>query len=243
MKSLFFPFFVVLSVVAQADSYLFPPMHYSALPIREMVTIYEVPSHPVVHSITPLTPLPHVTEKPTEKAIAVPLPLKSLAPIFPKQDFPQAEDEESVTLRGQARSVDEIKDILDSPPSVARGAFEAETISPELIGDSDTEDSELASIFPHAAQKPIQNNASGQGTGATDPLGHAVLLFSTVITTMGLVYMAFVAYDYRQRWLHSMTTQNDRYLGGGAFDMEVEDGYGSSVSLSDGFGLKCRTSV
>jgi len=78
-----------------------------------------------------------------------------------------------------------------------------------------------------------------------DPLGHTVLLIATAITTIGLLYMAFVAYDYRQRWMQSLMMQNDRYLVGGAFDMEkMEDTYGAysgSPSFSEGFGLARRS--
>ena len=254
MKSLSIPIFAVLTVVTQADSYIFPPVRYSTVPMQEMVTIHELPSYPMPSDLIAtvsdpiyvderiVTPVPHGVGKPTEKPIAVPLSLEPLAPVFPKQDFLQTEEETTFTFRGQVRSVDEIKSILDSPPLVAGGAVEAGIINQELTGGSDTEDSELDSSLLSAAQKMTQTNLPGHGTGSADPLGHGVLLFATVITTMGLVYMAFVAYDYRQRWLHSMTTQNDRYLGG-AFDMEMEDGYGSSVSFSDGFGLKRRSSV
>jgi hypothetical protein len=69
-------------------------------------------------------------------------------------------------------------------------------------------------------------------------LGYGALLFAIALTTMGLIYMVFIAYDYRQRWVHSMTMNNDRYLGGGgAFDMEVEEAYSGSSVSPEGFGF------
>ena len=55
--------------------------------------------------------------------------------------------------------------------------------------------------------------------------------------------MAFVAYDYRQRWMQSLMMQNDRYLGG-AYDMEIEDTYGSPMSsFSESFVLPRRSTI
>ena len=257
MKLLFISLFTVLTVVAQADSYIFPPVYYSAVPMHEVVTIYEMPSYPVSSGIVKTvsdpvyvserkgTLVPYAVEKPMDKKITIPppllKPLEPLAPVLPPQDLLQMDEEMAFTVRGQVQSVDGLKDILDTAPPVARGAVEVGIISPDLIGGSDVEESELDAMLLNTARQSTQTKSAGQGRESGDPLGNGVLLFATVITTMGLVYMAFVAYDYRQRWLHSMTTQNDRYLGGGAFDMEVENMYSGSGTFSDGLGLPHRS--
>ena len=58
-----------------------------------------------------------------------------------------------------------------------------------------------------------------------DPIGYSLLLVATVITTIGLVWMVFVAYDYRQRWMQSLTIQNERYLSSGVLDLDLEELY------------------
>ena len=240
MKSLFIPIFALLSVVVQADSYIFPPIHYSAVPSYEVVSIEDVPSRPVSSGMMTIvaepvyvdkrivTPMSHAVKKPAEKPISVPQPLEPLAPVFPKQDFLQHEEELSI-FRGQFRSVDEIKEILDSPPSVAKGAIESETISPDLAGSSDAEESEMDTFsmsLPQNSTSLPQNStkidSADRAAELADPLGYGMLLVATIVMMIGLVIMAFVAYDYHQRWVHSMTAQNDRYLGGGTFDMDMD---------------------
>jgi len=152
-------------------------------------------------------------------------------------------------VRGQLGTMDGLAGILDTPPPLARGPVEANTIDPKLLDDPALSDSDFNILVgPSVPGNPVQPGTSG--TTPTDaPLGNGVLVIATILTTLGLMYMAFMAYEYRQRWMHSMTMHNDRYIGdryisGGSFDMDTEDMYGGSASFSgslgfsDGFGLK-----
>ena len=166
---------------------------------------------------------------------------KPLTPTFPKQDSVLGEEAMPMLVRGQDRTVDGLKNVLDEPLPIPKGTVENGIISTALTGSEDSEES--TSIF--WTMDPARNSApkvpADQRTkSADDSLGHAALLAMTVIAMLCLAYMAFVAYDYRQRWLQSMMAQNDRCLGGG-FDMESEDMYGSS--FSEGFGLPRRSSI
>jgi hypothetical protein len=169
-------------------------------------------------------------------AVPSPLtPLEPFAPRLPKQD--QAEEKAPAIIRGQSRAVSELAAILDTQPPFPRGHVEEGTIDPKLIEPLATE-SDLDKYAEEMAKNSPKVGLASKNTEGTDTLGYTVLLIAMVVTTIALVYMAFVAYDYRQRWMQSLTAQNDRYLGGGMFDMETEDTYGSgSVSFSEGFGL------
>jgi hypothetical protein len=233
MKSLFVPLFAVLTVAVHADQYVFPPVCCSHVPMHEVVTTYTVPTYGV--------PVSYSAAKPTEKLLALPRPLEPLAPLFPMQPLPQTEEQAPETIRGQTRAVDGLAEILDTPPPLAQGAVEEGTIDPKVIGTTDSSGSDFDVFTANQGQNPTLVGSAGQGTKLADPLGNAMLLMATAIATIGLIYMSFVAYDYHQRWMQSMTMQNDRYLGGGAFEMEMmEEPYGGSVSFSEGFGLARR---
>jgi hypothetical protein len=170
-----------------------------------------------------------------QQAVPPPLTLlETFAPQLPKQD--QVEEVPTI-IRGQSRSVAELAAILDSPPPIPRGPVEEDVIDPKLTGISESTESDLDEYAKEMEKISAKVGGAGKNTEATDPLGNSILLAATGVLTMVLVYMAFVAYDYRQRWMQSLTAQNDRYLGGGMFDMETEDYGGGSVSFSEGFGL------
>jgi multisubunit Na+/H+ antiporter MnhC subunit len=251
MKPLFVPIFAAFTVVVQADQHVSLPVRYSSVPMSEVVMIYEMPSYPVTSSIVTtipervytdehytdwrvVSPTTYTVAKPTEKPL-------SLAPLLPVQGY--TADKSSETIRGQAKTIDELSGFLDSAPSLPQGAAEEGMIDPKLTGISEPSesDSDLDLLAKNLEKSSSQTGVAGKEATSTDPLGYAVLLTATVITTIGLVYMAFVAYDYRQRWMQSLTVQNDRYLGGGAYDVEMEDTYGvyggGSVSFPEGFGL------
>ena len=151
--------------------------------------------------------------------------------------------------RGQARPMDGAAGILDSRPSVALGPVPDGTVDPNLIKESDPLEGLEGPSVPGNSQSSSQSGSSTLG-GVTDPVGYWLLLFITAITTIGLVWMIFVAYDYRQRWMQTLTGQNDRYLGSG-FDMEWDSTYSGgaysggtysgSVPLYEGYGLSHRS--
>ena len=238
MKSLFVPIFALLTIVAHADQYAVFPASPSLAPLPPL-SFGQAP-----HQKEITASVPYTVERPTETTNVVPLPLSQLGPTFPRQDFPRV-DERPETIRGQVRAMSEIGMILDSPPPVARGSVEEGAINPSLIAPAVPSDTELDGIFGRETQNSAQTNSATPGTKPTDPVGYGALLVVTVITSFGLVLMAFVAYDYRQRWVQSVTVQNDRYIVG-AFDMEWEGTYGgayssSSVPLYEGYGLAHRS--
>ena len=258
MKPLFVLAFAVLAVAAHADQYAFPPMHYPAVPVYEVVTICEMPSYDSVPStlgkpVVPLMPLKRLDEsnlsgalnlperytvsKPAENTITLPPPLDDrIGPRLPPQEPPL--EPRSETIRGQARTMDVVSEILDSSLPFAKGAVADGIVDPKLM-ESPATDWDSESIRGSSPQeKPKQ---TGTPAEPTDPVGYGVLLFATAITAFMLICMAFVAYDYQQRWVQSLTVQNDRYIGGGTFDMEMENVYSGSVSLSEGFGLTHRS--
>jgi hypothetical protein len=263
MKPLFIlPLFVVLSVAVFADQ----GVVRSDIPLIELVTLREVPSYSLPNDTVSavsasvysgqrlVIPIPY-TEAPPPEMSSPPLPeplvlAPLLPPLLPKQDRTPPPAMEAMSSLGAMSSPDTMSsldtiraqagmegsaEMLSIPPPLPGGLVPAGTIDSKLIDDpeaSEWDDDYLSGLLG-------QGGASGQpssGTPATS-LGNEVLVFATIITTFGLIYMAFIAYDYRQRWMHSLTAQNDRYIIGGTYDMDTEDLYGGSRSFSEGYGF------
>ena len=241
MKPLFaFIFTAILTVAVCADQRVYAQARYSS--------VYEAPlSYPLSNStVTTIsdnvfmsepvaTSVYYAVAKPTDRGIAIPQPI---GPLLPIQEKPLTGEETVKTVRGQLNTVDMLSEYLAEPPPVAQGPVE-EAIDSKVLGsppESEFDSSGFAGTLP-AGIPPQNNSPQANSTEPTpvDPLGYGVLLATIAITTAGLIYMVFVAYDYRQRWMQSLSAQNDRYLGGGAFDREMEDTH--NIGLSEGFGL------
>ena len=186
---------------------------------------------------------PYTVKKPSETPIALPEPLV-LVPFLPIQDRVSLEERattpSSVDVVRAQIGVENLKEILSATPPLARGPVEEGTIDPKFIENPNSSSSDLDALAGLLTSgNPAQSASLGQAPGMQQatPLGDGVLVFATVVTTLGLIYMAFVAFDYRQRWMQSLTTQNDRYIVGGTFDIDTENTYGGAVSFSDGFGF------
>ena len=249
MKPLFVSVFVLLTITVHADQYVVSPVWYSDVPMSERVTFHEIPIYSVPGSIVTtvsdavyveeriVTPMLHTVAKPPEMPL-----IRELVPFSPIQDRPlPAKTAATEVVRGQ--SGETVGEVLNIPAPPARGPVADGTIDPKLLGSLASPDADSSSF----TESPVSGNSvssvtSGQpsGTQPADPLGYGVLVFATIITTLGLIYVAFVAYDYRQRWLQSMTMQNNYYVGG-TFDLDTEEPYSGSVPLSDGFGLMHRS--
>ena len=245
MKPLFTLLISVWVTAVYADQYVSAPVRYSEMPMSETATVYDVPSYTISNSIVTIVPTetsPHTVAKPTDKPIAVP---SRLGPLMPMQEALPVETEETKVVRGQVAVGNELEEILSTAPPIARGAVEEGTIDPKLVESSDSSSVGFDDILAaNWGQSSSSQSGSVDQAGAkqTDPLGYGMLLVTTIVMTIGLVVMAFVAYDYHQRWVQALTVQNDRYLGGGSYDMEMEDTFSGSVSFSD-FGLPRRSSV
>jgi len=208
----------------------------------------EILSKPAPFSSSPMAeqsvaPVSYTVAKPPEIPMALPEPLVS-APLLPTQEripslTPVWEETSPLgTIRGQA-PMERLEDIMNTAVPHPRGLVPDGTIDPGLIDSSDSSD-----LDPYYYSRlPLPDKSGGvsgqpSSTAPTDDqLGNGALVLATIMTTLGLVYMAFMAYEYRQRWMLSMTAQNDRYIGGGTFDMDMDNMYGGSTSVSDGFGF------
>jgi hypothetical protein len=217
------------------------------MPMSEVITFREMPTYSLPYGrVTTVIGAPAVISalytvaKPPETPITLPQPLP-IAPLLPIQNSPPSAPTgrattAPTTIRGQERTMSGLADTLNTPPPLASGPVAEGTIDPKLIESvtlPDTDLDGLSGTFP--SDKSATTVPSG--TQPADSLNNGVLVLATIFTTLGLIYMAVIAYDYHQRWMHSLTVQNDRYLVGGAFDMEMDDMYGSSRSFSDGIGL------
>ena len=248
MKTLSPPPFVAL-VVVQLTVVVYASQFEvrSDAPMNEIVTFHGIPTYSVPSgdvtmvsvSEPVLIPAPYTMAKPPETPITLPEQLV-LTPFLPIRDRSPVEEKTAVPsgiVRGR-ENIESLGEILSRPTPLAGGPVADGTIDPKLLDHPALSDSEFdvlgGLLIP---DKPSVTPERQSGTPLADPLVNGVLVAALIFTTLGLIYMAFIAYDYHQRWIHSLTAQNDRYLGSGTFDIG-EDSYGSSISLSDNFGLE-----
>jgi len=221
--------------------------------------VSSVPDSAQPFTVQPQTAVqPHTAAKPAEQSMTVPPPLgQPLSPLMPLPEYPLAEGETTETVRAQSPLGTELEEIFSTPPPIARGAVPDGTVDSKLTESADVSgfDPESFLTFPGQGSS-VQAGGGTAGSTTTDPLGFGVLLTATVIAVLGFFYMAFLAYDYYQRWMQSLTMQNDRYIGSSAFDMDLEDAYGGSAGVggsyggssgtgtfSESFGLPRRSSI
>jgi len=244
-----------LSVAVLADWYVISDEPAGKMVTLHQMPVYSVPSMPsdvvVSEIVRPwkeeewlVIPAPYIVDKPSETSIALPEPL-GLVPFLPIQNHVPIEERAIATpvdvIRAQV-GVESSREILSTAPPLPRGPVAEGTIDPKFIESPDSSNSDLDALAGRMTSgNPAQSVSPGQapGTQQSDPLGYSVLVFAAVVATLtlGLIYMAFVAFDYRQRWMQSLTAQNNRYIVDGTFDTDMENTYGSSVSFSDGFGF------
>ena len=236
------PLYVSSPVVSESVIYSEP--YSSTSYISKSYTVAKPLDKSVVVSprLDPLPPLQdplpnrEAAKKETSETVGRQAYVPRLGPFLPLQDpLPDKEgtsEKTRGTIRGQAGAVSGLAEVLNTPPPIAVGPVE-EPIDPKIVGnlpESGSDGEFLESSPPGLPSSPPPV------VKLSDPLGYGVLLAAIAITTIGLIYMVFVAYDYRQRWVHSLTIQNDRYLSGGAFDMDVDDVYNIGT-VSGGAGL------
>ena len=270
MKSLFVPIFVVLTATAHAGQFIVPPVPPDLAPLAPL-SLEPLQAEivvPVTHTTPiPLTvPTPHTVERVTEATVfnstVLNPPPDRFGPTLPsRQNAVPAEwgrtgwgeiewgeerdsSQRSDIYRGQVRPLDGAAGILDSRPPVAQGPVPDGTFDQNLINEPDPLEGLEAPFASGGSQGSGQSGSSTLG-GITDPVGNGLLLLVTAVTTIGLVWMIFVAYDYRQRWMQTLMGQNDRYFGSG-FEMEWDSPYSGgtysgSVPLYEGYGLSHRS--
>ncbi|MDR0522210.1 MAG: hypothetical protein LBH00_10205 [Planctomycetaceae bacterium] len=222
---------VILDTAVFADEEILSSVRYSDIPMSEAVADYGTPAVTEYRIIPPpaaeRSVEPYTVSKPPLVTLPEITPETPSVPVLPKKNPPLPPE----TIRAQSPPVNELEEILKTPLPHAKGVIEAGMIEPKLVENPVLAESNgdffTSSSVPNNVPAPLPPAQTAAET-KPDPLMHGVLLVSTVITTIALIYMVFVAYDYRQRWVQSLTAQNDRYLGG-AFDAEFGERYGGGT--------------
>ena len=106
------------------------------------------------------------------------------------------------TIRGQVSGV---RDSLGERPPLPQGP----------IADSSAIADQLTAPIVESTAQAQENNPAAEES-KTKPLTNGALLIVTVGALGLLVYFIAIAFDYRQRWMESLTAQNNRLVP--AFD-------------------------
>jgi hypothetical protein len=199
-----------------------------------------------------------VGEKPFP-GITFPLPEESerttaLKPPQPHEpnDEPKKEQKQvppvSTTILGQSSGfANEIETVLNEPPLFPKGLADASAIDPKLIDDtagnketpeknnlstSIAEHGSTAVVKHPAEQREFKNKKQTNGV-------NGILLLATIISVAMLIYAIVIAFDYHQRWIQSLTAQNNRFSGlsDSGFsgdDMDMDADFSGNIPLYSG---------
>ncbi len=197
-----------------------PPPFKPIRPIFELSASETVSEPTVVRkpAIPKSAPLPD----PEEVVVTTPPPPMPLA--VPKYDAVQPEignDETFAdqrnetptvprsTLRGQSPAFkDALDEAMSTKPPLPQGLIGDPSAIPDKLVESPNTAGE--SLIPLDPVK--QSNADPAAAELkTKQLTNGVLLLVTVITLGLLVYSITIAWDYRQRWMQTLTTQNNSF--------------------------------
>ena len=108
---------------------------------------------------------------------------------------------DSATVRGQSPG---FRSTFDERPPPPEGTIDDPSVIPDkLTGEPKSAETEETTVTPGGAPKTAQ-------------LTNGVLLLVTVCALALLFYAIVIAWDYRQRWMQALTTQNSRLAS--AFD-------------------------
>ena len=178
----------LLTSIRAGESARRPPTDVSHPVVTEVVE----PQRRVVHRLAIPDSAPAFGDDEPEVAVAPTPP-----PPIPFASF------DSSTVRGQS-SVS--LNHFNERPSPPEGPIDdPSVISEKLMGEPKTADAEEVTTAPAAS-----------GQTKTAQLANGMLLLVTVCALGLLVYAIAIAWDYRQRWMQALTTQNSRLAS--AFD-------------------------
>jgi hypothetical protein len=171
-----------------------------------------------------------VVEEPPFSEITFP-PVQKESEQISVQKMPQPEPERpapvsSPTIRGQSSGIaSETKEILEERPAHPQGLADISTIDSKLIAENEetlennNTPTQITENNSAAISEENKHKNENQANGV-----NGVLLLATIISLAMLIYAVIIAFDYHQRWMQSLTTQNRRFssLTDDEMDMEVD---------------------
>jgi hypothetical protein len=149
---------------------------------------------------------------------------------------------------GNARAVEEA---LSEPAPYPQGLADASMIDPKLVYDDNpaasSEMTEKINISPTATgtNPPIVATDKTERVKPKSEKGvngiNGILLLATIVSMMMLIYTVVIAFDYHQRWMQSLTAQNNRFSGLPDDEPELDADFSGKIPLyggtSNGLGL------
>ncbi len=172
------------------------------------------------------------------------VPMVLNRPAIPTEEAENTQNmDDGQLFRGQASEITaQLDRALALPPPAGKGPDPAEI--PEVL----TKTEMLPPLPNNPLDPPADSSANPNEAGANSGAGptksespaqasvstNGFLLIATIVSTVGCVFFVILAFDYYQRWMQSLTAQNDRFSLG----MGEDGGHFSVVS-----GMECYAGV
>ncbi|MDR2756765.1 MAG: hypothetical protein LBC20_13765 [Planctomycetaceae bacterium] len=175
----------------------------------------------------------------------------NLKPTQPLQNepnnIPKQTPSVSSTVLGQSSSFAREVEKLEEPLLSPRGLVDASAIDPKLYEntaenkETSEQNKELMSTTENnstaISKEPSEENKSKNEKQNNRING--ILLLVTIVSVTMLIYAVVIAFDYHQRWIQSLTTQNNRFSGisdsgfsGEEMDMDAD--FSGNIPLYNG---------
>ncbi len=196
-------------------------------PFKNIMASKDLPKERIVQtSVSKPNPSPSsVSKLPPALLPTAPLQRDKESPL----PVPKMAAQPEPLLRGQSAVRHPVEEALSEPPAYPEGPVDAGEIDPKLLDSeavvppSDIGDPSTAKDAPKTPAAQSAKNQEQWVSGA--------LLLTTIIATMVACYAVILAFEFRQRWMQTVTEQNSRFAQG--LDDVFDADYGVSTLYSD----------
>jgi hypothetical protein len=184
-------------------------------------------------------PLPEESERTT--ALKPPLPYE---PNMEQKQVLSA----PATIRGQSSGFAKIENVLsDEPLPSPKGSADASAIDPKLYENTAGNKESLEENNPStstaendstAVIKAMAESSEHRNKKQTNGV-NGILLLATIVSVAMLIYAIVIAFDYHQRWIQSLTAQNNRFSsfpdsGFSGDDADMDADFSGNIPLYNG---------
>ncbi|MDR2440134.1 MAG: PT domain-containing protein [Planctomycetaceae bacterium] len=156
----------------------------------------------------------------------------------------------SQTVLGQSSSfASDLEKALDEPLPSPKGLVDVSVIDPKLFESAAEHENKKTPEQNTASTPTTENNSTviSKEPSEENKLKNekqvnginGILLLVTIVSVTMLIYAVVIAFDYHQRWIQSLTTQNNRFAGisdsgfsGNEMDMDAD--FSGNIPLYNG---------
>ncbi|MDR0335474.1 MAG: hypothetical protein LBI18_00105 [Planctomycetaceae bacterium] len=175
----------------------------------------------------------------------------ALKPPQPLPDKPNVEPQvppmTPIILGQSSSTANNVEQELAEPLPTPRGLVDTSAIDPRLFGN--TAENQEISEKNNPSTSTTENNSTTNSKNSSEENQtqngkqtnrvNGILLLATIISIAMLIYAVVIAFDYHQRWIQSLTAQNNRFSGSSdsgfvGDDLDMDADFSENIPLYHG---------